>query len=108
MPLNTEIVRNGKALEVKWDYAVLSAMYTAAVQEAEPKREYKEGSAFGDLEDGHFVDFSLAPIYYLNWKTPLVSSGKQTLERQHTFYLYEDQDPLVLEPGDILRAYRTS
>lgn len=107
MPLNTEITREGEPLVTRWDGTTLSAMYTAAVQEAEPDREFSEGRTFGDLEDGQYVSFDMVPIYYLDWDVPLVKEGRQVLERSHTFDLWTDHPPLELTAGDVLRAYRS-
>ena len=105
MPLRTQIWRDGEELELRWDYPTLSAMYTAAVVEADPNLEYRDGLKFGDLGTGEYVDFSMVPIYYLNWPTvPLVSKGRQTLENDHTFFL--PGEVLELKPGDELRAWR--
>ena len=107
MPLVTEILRDGETLEVRWDYYTLSCMYTAAVKEAAPFVEYQDGKTFGDLEEGKFVDFSMTPIYYLDWPVPLVKKGKQVLKREHVFKISSERE-IVLKPGDILKAWRES
>lgn len=104
MPLNVEIIRNGKALEVWNDpdsFRFVSYMYTAALKESCPDEEYRDGKVFGDLEGAQWVDFSLCPIYYLTYDAPLVARGEQTLLDMHEF------EGLILEPGDILRAWRS-
>jgi hypothetical protein len=124
MPLVTKIERGGEKVKfpVPWDYTLLSFMYTAATREAEPDREYDTGKTFGSLGTSkdeatgevydQFVDFSMAPIYYLDWKTPLVARGEQTLEKYHRFlhHVEENGRPVVIEfkPGDVLLAYRES
>lgn len=102
MPLVVEILRKGKPLKITWDYFALSCMYTAAVKEAAPDTEYQEGKTFGDLPEGKYVDFSMTPIYYLDWPVPLVKKGQQTLKRRHEFA----EGKLVLLPGDVLKAWR--
>lgn len=120
MPLRTQIVRGSKPLKVpSWDGQMLSFMYTAAFKEAEPEREYADGETFGDLgqaqveETGEYfdqwVDFSMAPIYYLGGESPLMKRGEQTLLQNHRF-LHTDhkgkQTIVELKPGDVLRAWR--
>lgn len=107
MPLITEILRNGETREdINWDYATLSCMYTVAVKEADPEQEYQPGKTYGNLEEGKYVDFSMTPIYYLDWpKVPLVSKGRQTVKKRHAFFEGTEYE-LIFEPGDVLRAWR--
>lgn len=110
MPLETEVRRNGEMVSMEWDYFGLSAMYTAAVKEGAPEYEYEKGKTFGDLKDGQWVDFSMAPIYYLDINCDLVKKGSQVLKDRHRFQGrnadHEVVREVVLEPGDVLRARR--
>lgn len=111
MPLETEVIRDGETVKGIWAYGyfTLSCMYTAAIKETAPDTPVNgEVENFGQLEEGAWVDFSLAPIYYLDIpQCPLVSRGKQTLTRRHEFP-YDDDFTLVFEKGDILKAWRVS
>lgn len=101
MPLNIEVLRGGEARKLSWDYFTLSCCYTAALKEGDPEFEYAEGKKFGELEEGQWVDFSMAPIYYLDSKAPLLKNGRQVLHRTHKF------GELTLEAGDEIRAWRS-
>ena len=105
MPLVTEILRGGEALQIKWSYAHLSCMYTVALKEGDPGFECREGKTFGDLKDGEWVSFEWVPIYYLKSKAPLVTKGSQKLMNDYSFDIGEDT-PFVLKAGDVLRAWR--
>jgi hypothetical protein len=107
VPLNTEIKRDGKVWNPTggWDYFALSCMYTAACKEAIPEENFNEDTKWGELEDGKYVDFSMIPIYYLDWEVPLVKKGKQTLKQRH--YFGNDNRNITLLPGDTLRAWRS-
>ena len=109
MPLETQIFRNGKARkDIVWDYFTLSCMYTVAIKESAPEYEYQEGKSFGELNDGEWIDFSMAPIYYLDIPNcPLVARGEQTLLETHVFDRGEGKS-LIFLPGDTLSAYRSS
>jgi len=108
MPLNTEIVRDGEALQLRWDYTTLSCMMTAACIESLPGVEYNDGKTYGGLEGtGKFVDFSWFPIYYMSPAPILIEKGVQTLKRDHSFLINENGETLDFEAGDILHAYRT-
>lgn len=74
--------------------------------ESIPDKEWDEGRTWRDLEgQGKFVDFSMAPIYYMN--IPLIRRGKHVLKRDHTFVINNDGTTLELKKGDILRAWRS-
>lgn len=108
MPLSTRIEREGEIVKIEggWTWFTLSAFMTAAFIEDSPDMEYDEGQKFGDLDPGYWVDFSMAPIYYMKGAR-VIEHGVQTLEEDHTFF---GPDGLVLEllAGDVLIAYRTS
>jgi hypothetical protein len=76
-------------------------MYTVAIKEGDPNYEYKPGKTFGELPEGEWIDFSMAPIYYLNTKCKLQEKGKQVVKNRHTF------GELEFLPGDELHAWRS-
>ena len=101
MPLVIKVVRNNEPLKLTWDFQTLSAIYTACIREQDPEQEYAEGKTFGSIEEGHYVDFSMVPIYYLEMpKVPLVARGEQTLLSDHKFEWME------LKAGDRINAWR--
>ena len=101
MPLVIKVTRNEQPLKLTWDFNTLSAIYTACIKEQDPDQEYREGKTFGDIEAGHFVDFSMCPIYYLDMpKVPLVARGEQTLLHDHKYEWME------LKAGDRITAWR--
>lgn len=121
MPLNTQILRNGKPVKVPWDDQMLSFMYTTAFVEGDPSYEYEDGKIFAELgtyvlegtgtkydgqEFEHWVSFAWAPIYYLKSKCTLVKSGSQTVKRQHRFF-HRSGKVITLKPGDVLEAWRS-
>lgn len=111
MPLNTEILRGGERLPVRWSGSMLNAFLTVAVVEAlpeEPVNADKElGLTYGDLveevETAHdewgdeievvgdcsyserVVDFGMMPVYYMGWDVPLWKEGRQTLVSDHRY-----------------------
>lgn len=119
MPLNTEIMRDGEARIVPWDYFTLSCMYTVAIKEGAPNYEglLDSGRTFGELEDGEWIDFSMCYIYGLDIPgVRLLSHGIQTVKERHVFNRnreFDDDgnpiepDLLIFEPGDVLHAYRS-
>lgn len=121
MPLNTQILREGKEVKVPWSYFHLSAMFTAATVEQAPntkitddgRKRFKDLGKFkfGGEEFDEIVDFSIAPIYYLNWPIDLLKFGKQIVRERHLYINQLDGDSderLELLPGDELIAYRSS
>ena len=103
MPLDIRVIRNNETLELRWDFATLSALYTVAIKEQDPDQEYAPGKKFRDIPEGMYVDFSTCPIYYLNMpKVPLVARGEQTLLEGHVF------DWMTLLPGDRIESRRVS
>lgn len=113
MPLNTEVLRFNPKLQrleprkdIVWDYFALSAMYTVAVKEGAPKTEYQDGKCFGDLKEGQWVDFSMAPIYYLDWPCKLIKKGEQIVKETHVFNAGTENE-LEFRAGDVLRAWRS-
>jgi hypothetical protein len=113
MPLNTQVLRKGKnhKPESGWTYLGLSCFLTAAIIDADPDWEFQEGKAIGELEPGQFVDFSMAPIYYMEMdNVPLWQSKPQTLKRGYKFGPFNDPDDgeyhIVFTKGDVLSMYR--
>jgi hypothetical protein len=106
MPLNTEVHRNGKLLKLNWDYTTLSCMMTAAFKEEFPEEEFAEGRTYGSLKEGQWVDFTYSPLYYIDPAPSVLSKGRQTLKNRHVFQIAEDEE-LVFEAGDVLRAWRS-
>jgi hypothetical protein len=97
MPLETEVLREGKRVDHIWDYATLSALYSICIGEAAPDEVIKAGQ---------FVDMSMFPIYYLDVDIPLVKTGEQVIENDYTFG--EDSErPIIVKKGDVFRAWRT-
>lgn len=109
MPLNIEVWRGDETVTLEWDWITLSCIYTACVQEAEPDREYNDGKTFGDIPEGKYVNFDMIPIYYLDWNTPLVKKGQQTLQFDHTWkWTHEDEERVIeLKAGDVVKAWRS-
>jgi len=106
MPLNTRIERDGEVLKLEggWTWFALSAFMTAAFKEDSPDMEYDDGKTFGQLAEGYWVDFSMAPIYYMEGAR-VITRGCQTLRYDHHF-----EGPgqvLDLKQGDVLIAYRS-
>lgn len=104
MPLNVEVIRARKPVQVRWGHFHLNAMYTAAVREAAPELELASGVTIGEF-DG-IVDFASTGIYYLDIEAPLVRRGEQTLLDTHEFVDPTDGEVFTLLPGDVLRAWR--
>jgi hypothetical protein len=120
MPLDTQITRNGRTLALRWDYTMLSIMYTCAVAEAEPDREVREGLTFAEcVAEEKYMDWSQMPIYYLSdsfKKVPLITKGRQTLKGDYTFRQHVPAGPdgepeewrtVKLKAGDVLYASRS-
>jgi hypothetical protein len=112
MPLETRILRNNEQRTLRWGYFHLNCMYTAAIKESVPEMKGliagDDEKTFGDLEDGQFIDFSNCYIYGLNIPgCPLVERGEQTLLHRHEFTDLSDGEVFVLEPGDVLQAWRS-
>lgn len=109
MPLNTRIEREGETLKMDggWTWFHLSAMLTAAFKEDSPDMEFNDdGETFGSLDPGYYVDFSIAPVYYLTGAR-VIERGCQTLREDHTFF-GPNGTVLELMAGDVLIAYRSS
>lgn len=106
MPYVTEWKRHGVRVTPSggWDHKMLSAFMTAAFKEGSPDMEIREGLTFDDLAIGEYVDFSMAPIYYMEG-CELVEKGQQILKRDHEFRLDPDRT-VYFKAGDVLTGYR--
>jgi len=106
MPLMTEVKRDGKVKEYIWDHTMLSCFLTAAMQEEYPDWEFQEGRKIGEIGEYKFVDFSNAPIYYMDIPIPLWEKGEQILLEDH---VYGDPNERLIEfkAGDKLKMWRS-
>jgi hypothetical protein len=106
LPLNTKWLRNDEIVKPEggWTFHTLSAMMTVAFKEGAPELEVREGLKFGDLTEGQYVDFSMAPIYYMEG-CGLVEHGYQVVMNDHTFDI--NGQHLEFKAGDVLRAWRS-
>lgn len=130
MPLETQIIRNGKPLKLQWGGFHVSAMVLAAAfdsGEGPFEGEQEPLFQFPDTEEGCSVpewrgkDQSSYPEvpcpispsntfelmeYHVIARTPLGRSGYK-LKKLHRFVDVTDGEILELQPGDVLRAYRS-
>lgn len=113
MPLRTQVKRGKKDIsgQYDWDYHTLGCFLTAALIDQHPDWEYQEGKRIGDLvpENGQFVDFSMAPIYYMDMPIDLWQKGRQMLLRTYRFDIYKpeaEKDPIEFKAGDTLAMWR--
>jgi hypothetical protein len=110
MPLNTQIMRDGKNLPVRWGGFHVGAMVLAASWD----------SGTGPFEDNSpptDIDYPTEPCplsfrdafslmsYPVIATTPL-NKGEYTLTGTHRFIDTSDGELFELLPGDILRAWR--
>jgi len=122
MPLNTQIIRDGKPLKIKWGGFHVVAMTLAAAFDSgegpfdgaqKPKYTYTEGEYKGKTE----ADYPDVPCpisqanlwdlmgYHVISTTPL-NRGGYKLKNKHRFLDITDNELLELLPGDELIAYR--
>jgi hypothetical protein len=119
MPLETAVKRNGRTLTLNWDYNMLSIMYSTCVAEAEPDHPINDEQTFGEaVAEGKYMDWSLAPIYYMGDafpKVPLLQEGRQELKKDHKFRQFipagpdgepEEWRTVELKAGDVCMAGR--
>lgn len=108
MPLNVEVRRQGDTLKLRWDHFALSAVFTAAFKEGMPEQKVNDDLTFGGLAPGQWVDFSLAPVYWMEG-IDLLDKGEQTLKMRHEFKSMRDDEEvkITLLPGDVLKAWRS-
>lgn len=115
MPLNTQIIRKGEALKLKWSGFHLACMVIAASADSGKgpwSDEYLKGLAEHFAADEtpsevtREVIFSLTN-YLVIAATPL-NNGDYTLVHGYKFVDQADGELLELKPGDVLQAYRSS
>lgn len=116
MPLNTQILRNGKALSIRWGGFHVAAMALASAFDsgegplADITKIYAvEPALFDCYPDAPFpisrsIEFHLTSYSALA-QTPL-NNGSYTLQYKHQFRDMEDGEIFVLLPGDTLVAFR--
>lgn len=116
MPLNTQIIRDGEPMKIRWGNFHIAAMALAASFDSgtgpvsSPDKVYEAPPGeFDCYPDAPFpisrqVSFMLAEYGALG-KTPL-NEGSYTLTKRHKFMDMMDGEILALLPGDILRAWR--
>lgn len=110
MPLEIQVIRKGKPVQLLWDDVTLSCVLSAALQESDPELEYQPGKRFGDLKADEWVDFRMSPIYYLDTKSPLWKKGTLTLNQAHSFFVLNPEPtrkPIVLQSGDRIEMWRS-
>lgn len=108
MPFNIEVRRGDKKLKTQWDFFVLSCCLTAAYKEDAPDRYVNDDVKYGDIPDGTWVDFSMAPIYLMDGCS-LLELGTQTLHNDHSFEsVFPNQElrQFELKKGDIINCWR--
>lgn len=116
MPLNTEIIRNGKNVSPTgegWNGIDLNAMYSVAFADAKPEVVLADnGQTMGEIvENGQMLDFFTMGLPYLLYgsdlakNVPLIENGNQTLENDYSFD--DGKKELTFKKGDILKAWRT-
>jgi hypothetical protein len=114
MPLNTQIVRNGKPLEICWGGFHVAAMVLAVTMDSgegpfAPEACSKKGMYGVDDPDALMninpaQSFSLVE-YGAIGATPL-NTGAYTLIGTYVFQDTSDGEVFTLLPGDVLSAYR--
>lgn len=113
MPLETEIIGvKGEVVQLPWDLTMLSIMLTVGLREGDP--DYKivvagdeEESRIADIPMDKWIDFSWAPIYYLNTKAPLWRKGEHIVQNNYEFKI-NDERTIILRKGYKLRMHRVS
>jgi|SRR5215469_1642576 len=117
MPLNTQIIRNGENLSLRWGGFHVAAMAIASTLD-QPLSEWKLWEAPEKVQESiagqgypenpmpitPSMAFSLADYGALSL-TPL-NEGSYTLTQTHRFIDVTDDEVLELLPGDVLRAWR--
>ena len=124
MPLNTEILRDGKALPLHWGDFHVAAMILASYADEDGMDKVMHYS-YVDTCIGEFADHELTAHDYPEVPCPINSGiafqltmydvigacplgkGNYTLQKKHTFFDTQDGEILYLLPGDELRAWRS-
>jgi hypothetical protein len=116
MPLNTEIIRDGKPLTLEWGGFHVVAMVCAAAWDSGkgPFEDNTEPPVQTEVVDdktytGHFIapsDVWKVMSYGTLAMTPL-NDGSYKLKHSYTFVDCQDLEVFILQPGDVLHAYRS-
>jgi hypothetical protein len=115
VPLNIQVERGKKLVQLYWDDLTLNCVLTAALKEGDPDLEYQEGRTFGNIEGGKFVNLVYTGIYYIDTKCPLWKQGEMTLGSEHRWEFGDPQDDgdsdkyrlIELKPGDKIKMWRS-
>jgi hypothetical protein len=115
MPLNTEITRDGKALEIHWGHFHVAAMVLAATMDSgegpfAPEHCSRKGMYGTDGPDD-LMNISPAQVFGLVdygaiGATPL-NTAAYTLREKYVFQDTSDGEIFTLLPGDVLSMYRS-
>jgi hypothetical protein len=117
MPLNTQIIRDGKSLSLHWGDFHVAAMALAACFDdgtnevlSDPTKIYEEApEGMIDYPNKPFPITSNIAFLLTNYsmlaRTPL-NEGHYTLKNKQTFIDMRDNEVLELLPGDELIAVR--
>lgn len=113
MPLHTQIVRDGKPLELRWSgFHVASMVYAASIDsgqgpflsdvKAEAERLMTEQGAIGISPRDAFelTDYSRLAA------TPMNDGPYEIKNSTLVFVDITDGEKLTIQPGDVLHAYR--
>jgi hypothetical protein len=112
MPLRTQVLRDGEDVSSQfkpWDDMMLDAFFTAAYREGSPELEIVEGRTMADTEtEDSLIRWTQSPMFmpYIMHGCDVLETGRQTLERDHTFETDDGSRRIELKAGDVLRAWR--
>lgn len=113
MPLHTQILRDGKPLNLRWSHFHVAAMTCAAAFDS------GQGPFVGEQKPNDSLNYPEEPQpinpgdsfrlvgYHVLATTPL-NNGDYTLKSEHKFVDVTDGEILHLLPGDVLCATRHS
>lgn len=113
MPLNTEILRDGKPLPIRWGQFHVAAMVLAATFDS-GQGPYEDNRPEIIVGEGYSPDVPIGiprsiafqlTSYGAIATTPL-NDGEYTLKAGYTFADASDGEIFELKPGDTLIAYR--
>jgi hypothetical protein len=115
MPLQTQIIRDGEVMKLKWGGFHVAAMVIAASADS-GQGPYKDMSAFQKeikdlMEKQDAVGVNPSDVWSLMdygaiSATPMGTGGEYELKERWVFHDNSDGEVLELLPGDILRAWR--
>jgi hypothetical protein len=115
MPLEVQVKRNRKPIDLVWDDITLDILLSCALKESDPDLEYQEGKKFGDIEAPTYVRVSDSGVYYIDTKSPLWKQGRLVLKQEHRYEFGDaehsgnpDRYRLIeLKPGDVIEMRRS-